>query len=60
MKDRMKEDNFLRKKKEAGTKVLGFKSNALNSGMPDDLGHVMLPSVPSVWPVNIPLTPAKT
>lgn len=41
-------------------KVLDFKSSDPNSGTPDDLGHVTLPSVPSVWPVNIPLTPVKT
>lgn len=48
-----------RKRKQA-KKVLGFKSCDPNSGMPDDLGHVTLPSVLSVWPVNIPLTPVKT
>lgn len=48
-----------RKRKQA-QKVLGFKSSAPDSGTPDDLGHVTLPSVPSVWPVNIPLTPVKT
>lgn len=41
-------------------KVLDFKSSDPNSGTPDDLGHVTLPSVPSVWPVNIPPTPVKT
>lgn len=56
----MKEENSQRKKKEAGTKVLGFKSSVPDSGIPDDLGHVTLPSVPSVWLVNIPLTPVKT
>lgn len=41
--------------------MLGFKSSAPGSGMSDDLGHVTLPSVPSVCsPVNIPLTPVKT
>ena len=55
----MKEENSQRKDKEAGTNVLGFKSSVPDSGMPDDLGHVTLPSVPSVWPVNIPLTPVK-
>lgn len=46
--------------KWAEKKVLDFKSNDPNSGTPDDLGHVTLPSVPSVWPVNIPPTPVKT
>lgn len=41
-------------------KGLDFKSSDPNSGTPDDLGHVTLPSVPSVWPVNIPPTPVKT
>ena len=40
--------------------MLGFKSSAPDSGTPDDLGHVTPPSVPSVCPVNIPLTPVKT
>lgn len=43
-----------------GGGVLDFKSSDPNSGTPDDLGHVTLPSVPSVWPVNIPPTPVKT
>lgn len=45
---------------KGGKKVLDFKSSDPNSGTPDDLGHVTLPSVPSVWPVNIPPTPVKT
>lgn len=45
---------------EMAKKALGFKSSAPDSGMSDDLGHVTLPSVPSVWPVIIPLTPVKT
>lgn len=45
-KEREKEAGRGRKKKEAGEKVLGFKSSAPDSIMPDDLGHVTLPSVP--------------
>lgn len=54
-KKKTQDGNRRRKKK-----VLDFKSSDPNSGTPDDLGHVTLPSVPSVWPVNIPLTPVKT
>lgn len=50
---------ILKKEKEAGEKVLGFISSSPDSVMPDDLGHVTLPSVPPVWPVNIPLTLVK-
>lgn len=52
-----KKKNTRWKQAEKKKKGLDFKSN---SGTPDDLGHVTLPSVPSVWPVNIPLTPVKT
>lgn len=55
-REKKRKRRSVRKKK----KVLDFKSSGPNSGMPDDLGHVTLPSVPSVWPVNIPLTPVKT
>lgn len=55
LKKNTQDGNRRRKKK-----VLDFKSSDPNSGTPDDLGHVTLPSVPSVWPVNIPLTPVKT
>lgn len=67
VKERMKDGkregerrNPKERKKETGKKGLDFKSSAPDSGMPDDHGHVTLPSVPSVWPVNIPLTPVKT
>lgn len=53
-------EEILKKEKGSRQNVLGFKSSAPDSGMPDDLGHVTLPSVPPVWPVNIPLTPVKT
>lgn len=57
LKKKAQDGNRRRKKKKKG---LDFKSSDPNSGTPDDLGHVTLPSVPSVWPVNIPLTPVKT
>lgn len=41
-------------------KMLALKCGAPDSGRPDVLGHVTLPSVPSVWPVNTPLTPVQT
>lgn len=53
-------ESLKKEKRKQANKVLGFKSSDPNSGMPDDLGHVTLPSVLSVWPVNIPLTPVKT
>lgn len=57
---RDRERRLKNEKRKQANKVLDFKSSDPNSGTPDDLGHVTLPSVVSVWPVNIPLTPVKT